>query len=193
MRQFSLTARPLGGDLRAHAVLGGEAGCPAMKGEGDTSMNRAHLVTLHAAMSALLALPPSMLDEIARWLAPAKAQWPRSASAQRKGPRSAPIASPSPRSTPQAGKTRHDLRPTAKTAERKLIAAMQASPGSSIAALANATDVSRSTMERRLQRLAAAGQIEKDHAGRWRPSSSKPLAEEARPARVEPRPPSPSL
>ena len=35
-------------------------------------MNRAHLVTLHAAMSALLALPPSMLDEIARWLAPAK-------------------------------------------------------------------------------------------------------------------------
>ena len=39
-------------------------------------MNREHLVTLHAAMSALLAWPPAVLDEIARWLAPAKAQWP---------------------------------------------------------------------------------------------------------------------
>ena len=131
-------------------------------------MNRAHLVTLHAAMSALLALPPSMLDEIARWLAPAKPNGhdPHPPNGKALDP------SPSPRSTPQAGKTRHDLA-EAKTAERKLIAVMQASPGSSIAALANATDVSRSTMERRLQRLAAAGQIEKDRAGRQ--DGSRPL------------------
>ncbi len=39
-------------------------------------MNRENLVALHAAMSTVLAWPPAVLDEIARWLAPAKAQWP---------------------------------------------------------------------------------------------------------------------
>ena len=144
-------------------------------------MNREQLVELHAAMSALLALPPSMLDEIARWLAPAKPNGHDPTNGADRDP--PPVASP--RSTPHAGKgPAHSV--DARTAERKLIAAMQASPGSSIAALANAVDVSRSTMERRLQRLAAAGQIEKDRAGRWR-------AVEEKAARVEPGPPSPSL
>ena len=164
-------------------------------------MNRENLVMLHAALGELLTWPPGVLDEIARWLAQAakpNGHDPHPPNGKDLDP--PPIASPSPRSTPYAGKSSTRAQPLrhvgpvdARTAERKLIAAMQASPGLSIAALANATDVSRSTMERRLQRLAAAGQIEKDHAGRWRPSSSKPLAEEARPARVEPHPPSPPL
>ena len=66
------------------------------------SMNREQLVELHAAMSALLALPPSMLDEIARWLAPANPNGhdPHPPNGADLDP--PPVASP--RSTPHAGK-----------------------------------------------------------------------------------------
>jgi DNA-binding IclR family transcriptional regulator len=56
----------------------------------------------------------------------------------------------------------------AQAGERKLLAAMQASPGVSANALAKAAAMSRSTAADGLQRLAKRGAIEKDGDGRWR-------------------------
>ena len=108
-RQFRLTASPLGGDLRAHAISGGLEPARLSRNERrDASMNRENLVVLHAAMSTVLAWPPAVLDEIARWLAPAAAKPnghdPHPPNGKDLDP--PPIASPSPRSpaTPHAGK-----------------------------------------------------------------------------------------
>jgi DNA-binding transcriptional ArsR family regulator len=142
-----------------------------------TSMNREQLVTLHAAMSALLALPPSMLDEIARWLAPAAAKPnghdPHPPNGKDLDP--PPIASPS-----HSGKARH-----VATTDERLLAALRDAPGLSAVKLAAASRVHRATVGERLRDLAGRGLVEKDDDGRWR------AVEEARQA--EPRPLSPSL
>jgi DNA-binding transcriptional ArsR family regulator len=162
-------------------------------------MNREDLSTLRDALDVILRLPDALRGQVAAWLAPEATKSNGHGngvgldlSTGAREPISPRAAPPPPRTaaktSTRAQPARHVGPVDARTAERKLIAAMQASPGSSIAALANATEVSRSTMERRLQRLAAAGQIEKDRAGRWRA-----VEEEARPAMVEPHPPSPSL
>ena len=153
-------------------------------------MNWAHLVTLHAAMSALLALPPSMLDEIARWLAPAKPNGHDPHPPNGKDLDPPPIASRRPDPTPHAGKTRHGRSPAAaKTDERKLLDAMRHSPGSPAPQAGYRCRMSADRLWRAAcERLAGRRAVEKDDDGRWRA-----VAEEARPARVEPRPPSPSL
>jgi hypothetical protein len=82
-------------------------------------MNRENLVLLHAAMSTMLAWPPAVLDEIARWLAPAKPNGHDPHPPNGKDPDPPPIASPSPRApaTPHAGKTRHG-RSTSRSSRR---------------------------------------------------------------------------
>jgi DNA-binding transcriptional ArsR family regulator len=134
-------------------------------------MDREHLLTLHVAMGTILTWPPAVLDEIARWLAPAKPN----------GLDSHPPPIASPRSQPHAGKAR----PVATTDERLLVALRDA-PGLSAVKLAAASKVHRTTVGERLRDLAGRGLVEKDDDGRWR------LVEE-KAARVEPGPPSPSL
>jgi DNA-binding transcriptional ArsR family regulator len=133
-------------------------------------MNRAHLVTLHAAMSALLALPPSMLDEIARWLAPAKPNGHDPHPPNGKDLDPPPIASSSPRSpaTPHAGKTRHGRSPAAAKTDERLLEALRDAPGLSAVKLAAAVRINRSTVGDRLRELAGRELVEKDDDGRWR-------------------------
>ena len=133
-------------------------------------MNRAHLVTLHAAMSALLALPPSMLDEIARWLAPAKPNGHDPHPPNGKDLDPPPIASLSPRSpaTPHAGKTRHGRSPAAAKTDERLLEALRDAPGLSAVKLAAAVRINRSTVGGRLRELAGRELVEKDDDGRWR-------------------------
>jgi hypothetical protein len=95
------------------------------------------------------------------------------------------VLPPTPRTVKvQAGRRRKSTF-SAKTAERKLIEAMQANPGLSLIALANAAGSSRSATGDRLRQMALRGVVEKDPTGRW-----KLKGEEPRPtaSREEPRP-----
>jgi DNA-binding transcriptional ArsR family regulator len=147
-------------------------------------MNREHLAVLRGAIDTILDWPDSVRDQIAQWLAPAKPNGhdPHPPN----GKDLPPIASLSPRSTPHAGKTRHGRSP-ADTDER-LLAALRDTPGLSAVKLAAAVRTNRSTVGDRLRELAGRELVEKDDDGRWRV-----VEEKARPARVEPRPSSPSL
>ncbi len=63
----------------------------------------------------------------------------------------------------QTAKARRVVKPSgAKAAERRLLAAMQESPGSSVVALAHAVGAGRSITGERLRRLAMQGAIESD-------------------------------
>ena len=147
-------------------------------------MNRENLVALHAAISVVLAWPPAVLDEIARWLAPAKPNGHDPQPPNGKGLDPPTIASLSPRSTPHAGKTRHVL--AAKKTSELILEALRDAPGLSAAKLSAAVRANRSTVGVRLRELAGRELVEKDDDGRWR------LVEE-KAARVEPGPQSPSL
>ena len=151
-------------------------------------MDREHLLTLHAAMGTILTWPPAVLDEIARWLALAKPNGhdPRPPNGMELDP--PPVASPSPRSSPHAGKTRHGRSPAAAKTDEQLLAALRDAPGLSAVKLAAAVRIHRTTVSERLRDLAGRGLVEKGDDGRWRA-----VEEEARPARVQPRPSSPSL
>ena len=148
-------------------------------------MNRENLVALHTAMGAVLSWPPAVLDEIARWLAPAaKPNGHDPQPSNGKGLDPPPTASPSPRAPPHAGKTRHGLA-AAKTGEL-ILEALRDAPGLSAAKLSVAVRANRSTVGDRLRELTQRGLVEKDADGRWRVVEEKA-------ARVEPGPPSPSL
>jgi DNA-binding transcriptional ArsR family regulator len=133
-------------------------------------MDREELTALRDAIDTLLTWPDSVREQMARWLA-------REAAKPGNGldHDPPPMASAS-RLTPAA-------RPTKGTAgERKLLAAMEASPGASANALAKAAGLSRSTTAERLRRLSANGAIEKDGDGRWR------AVEEPQPRPTQPSP-----
>jgi DNA-binding transcriptional ArsR family regulator len=153
-------------------------------------MNRENLVALQAALATLLTWPPAVLDEIARWLAPAKPNGHDPHPPNGKDLDPPPIASPSPRSpaTPHAGKTRHGRSPAAAKTDERLLEALRDAPGLSAVKLAAAVRINRSTVGDRLRELAERQLVEKDDDGRWRE-----VEEKARPARVEPGPSSPSL
>jgi hypothetical protein len=105
-------------------------------------------------------MPATVRAEMARWLAP---EAPKPNGPDPHPPR---VATPSPPKT--KAKVRGANPTNARTAERQLLAAMRDNPCLSVITLANAAAASRSTTGERLRRLAAAGVVEKDHAGRWR-------------------------
>ena len=72
----------------------------------------------------------------------------------------APIARPRP------AKARRSV--NGPTPERKLLAALQGSTGSSVSALAKAAGANRSSTGERLRGLASRGVVTKDSAGHWR-------------------------
>jgi hypothetical protein len=55
-----------------------------------------------------------------------------------------------------------------RTAERKLLSAIEANPGLSAAGLARSTGLARATVGDQVRRMGAQGRIEKDAHGRWR-------------------------
>jgi len=118
-------------------------------------MTREELTALRDAIDITLALPDSIREMLAQWLAPAAAK----PNGHDPHP-SVPTAPP---------KSRHPKSAfAAKTAEKRLLEALRDNPGLSIAALANAIGSSRSATGERLRQLAARGMVEKDPAGRWK-------------------------
>jgi hypothetical protein len=140
-------------------------------------VNREELVALHAALSTVLTWPEPVLEQVAAWLTPDAPPKPGN-GLDHDPPR---VASP-PRPT-------HAAKPAkANAGERKLLAAMESSPGASANALAKAAGMSRSTAADGLQRLAKRGAIEKDAAGRWRLFSERASPAEAAPRPIQPSP-----
>ena len=147
-------------------------------------MTREELVALRDAIDMTLALPDSLRELLAQWLAPAIAR-PNGRDPHPPAPMPRPEATPTPR--PAASKPHKAKRENpahARTAERRLLAVMRERPGLSVIALANAVNAGRSATGERLRRLAAQELIEKDAAGHWRVT-----AEETGPAAPRPTPP----
>ena len=156
-----------------------------MKGEGP--LTREELVALRDAIDLTLALPDSLRELLAQWLAPAAAK-PNGHDLRPPVPTPPPTAAPAPRpagSKPHTAK-RHDNPAHARAAERRLLAAMRERPGLSSASLAKAVGAGLSTTKERLRRMGAQELIEKGPGGRWQVKSEEP-EDEARPT----MPPSP--
>jgi hypothetical protein len=99
-----------------------------MKGEG--RLTREELVALRDAIDLTLALPDSVRELLAQWLAP-EASKPNGQDPHPPVPLPSPTAAPTPRpaaSKPPTAK-RHDNPAHARAAERKLLAAMRERPG----------------------------------------------------------------
>jgi hypothetical protein len=125
-------------------------------------VDREELLKLHAALGAVLALPDSIRELLAKWLEASK---PNGHDPH------PPVTRPTPRSA-KAGQRKSTF--SAKTAERKLLAAMRDNPGLSVIALANAAGSSRSATGERLRQLALRGLVEKDATGRWKLKGEEP-------------------
>ena len=136
-------------------------------------MDREQLTALRDATDLLLKCPDDVREQLMKWFSP------QAVKSNRQDPPPPPIAS-----TPYVGKSKRG-RPkiSAKTAERKLLAAMADNPGLSVIALANAAGSSWSSTGERLRRLSETGAVEKDATGRWRLAGVKasPTGDEVRP------------
>ena len=135
------------------------------------------------AIDAALALPDSIRELLAQWLAPAAAK-PNG----RDPHPPVPLATPRPT---KAKSTRRVKTIPARAAEQRLLTAMRQNPGLTVIALANAAGSSRSATGERLRQMALRGLVEKDLTGRW-----KLKGEELRPPtqgdELGPRQPSPN-
>jgi hypothetical protein len=135
------------------------------------SMTREELIALRDAIDMTLALPDSLRELLAQWLAP-------EASKPNGHDRSPPTPTPS---TPRPvtpipprvkAEVKHDNPAHARAAERKLLAAMRERPGLSATLLAKAVGAGLSTTKERLRRMGAQELIEK--------APRRPLAGEGR-------------
>jgi hypothetical protein len=109
-------------------------------------MNHEELTALRDLIDLVLRLPDRVRTEAAKWLAPEGAQT-RGNGLDRHPPRTAPTPTSSPKAKvkPNFEAVRRPKLTEARTAEQKLLRAMEDNPGLSIVALANAADASRST------------------------------------------------
>jgi hypothetical protein len=125
-------------------------------------VNREELVQLRDAIDMALALPDSIRELLVRWLGASK-------------PNGHDPHPPTIASEPRRAKARRRKSTfSAKTAERKLLAAMADNPGLSVIALANAAGSSRSATGERLRQMALRGMVEKDITGRWKLKGEEP-------------------
>jgi hypothetical protein len=142
-------------------------------------VNREELVQLRDAIDLTLALPDSIRELLAQWLAPAEAK------PNGHDPRP-PVPTPTPRpATRVKAKAGHDNPAHARAAERELLAAMRERPGLSAALLAKVVGAGLSTTKERLRRMGAQELIEKGVDGHWQVKSDEPRSP---PAREEPGP-----
>ncbi len=137
-------------------------------------MNRDELAALRDAIDLTLALPDSIRELLAQWLAP------ETTKPNGHDPHPPPLAPASAKalsgkSSPLAQKAEAQ----ARASEQRLLAAMRANPGASVDGLAKAAGANRSSTGERLRQLAGRGAVEKDPAGRWRIAEEKPPAGEA--------------
>jgi MarR family len=147
-------------------------------------MNRQELVTLQDAIVTILACPPAVLDEVARWLtAPATKPNGHDYVPTLSTPKAAPTPRPAV-SKPQ--RKHHDNPAHARAAERRLLAVMRDHPGASVEKLAKVVGAGRSTCGERLRRLAAQDLIEKAPDGRWRVKAEESQGEEPGPQQPSP-------
>jgi hypothetical protein len=137
-------------------------------------MTREELTTLRDAIDLTLALPDSVRELLAQWLAPAVAK-PNGHDPHPLVPTPTPKAA----SKPHAAK-RYDNPAHARAAERRLLAAMREHPGLSSASLAKVVGAGLSTTKERLRRMGAQELIEKDPAGRWKLKGEEPRFPSAR-------------
>jgi hypothetical protein len=127
-------------------------------------MTREELTALRDAIDITLALPDSIREMLAQWLAPAAAK------PNGQDPHPPPIA---PKlNAAKALVAAKDVH--ARAAEQKLLAVLRDHPGSSAGSLARASGGALSSTKHRLARLAERGQVEKDAAGRWRLKGEEP-------------------
>jgi len=163
-------------------------------------VTRDELVQLRDALTAVLAWPQPVVDQVARWLAPEPAKPGNGLDHSPPPPTSSESKEGSPRRqpAPYAGKVHRGRPPAsgklakANAGERKLLAAMQANPGASANALAKAAAMSRSTVADGLRRLAKRGAIERDGDGRWQLPVAKVSPAEGASARPPQPPPATS-
>jgi Winged helix-turn-helix DNA-binding len=154
-------------------------------------VEREKLLIVRALIDAFLALPEDLQAEISRLLA---SESPKPNGHDPHPVHGDGVASAPTRSQPgpHIGKARRrKLIFSAKTAERKLLAAMQDNPGLSVIALANAAGSSRSATGERLRQLAARGKIEKGPDGKWKLKGEEPRPP-AQGEAPDPRQPSPN-
>jgi hypothetical protein len=145
-------------------------------------MTREELAQLRDALSATLALPDSVRTMLAQWLSaePSKPNGVDAKPGNGLDRHPAPIApTPRPARTSAVRSTRG-----ARSAERKLLAALQEHPDQSAGALARASGDALTTTKTRLKRLSARGAIERGPAG-WRLKGAEAST------RVQPRPTQP--
>jgi hypothetical protein len=144
---------------------------------GIWSTTRDELAALRDAIDMVLTWPDAVRTEVARWLAPE--------AAKGNGVDPRPPAAPTKEAKVRQAKVRRPNAFSAKTAERKLIAAMADNPGMTVIALANSSNASRSPTGERLRQLAERGVVEKSASGRWRlrddPPDPPPAGEASRP------------
>ena len=143
-------------------------------------MNRDELTALRDVLDLILQLPDDLRDQVAAWLAPPAPKpngqdpHPPPIADARQGAQTGEIPhSPAKRAKAARPASPRALRPggqpsPAKAAERKLLEALRANPGSSVAELARLAGQSRSAGGERLRQLARRGTVEKDVTGRWR-------------------------
>jgi hypothetical protein len=129
-------------------------------------MTREELIQLRDAIDMTLALPDSIREMLAQWLAPAIAK-PNGHDL------SPPVCAP-PRSVAPVKAKAYDIPTHARAAEKKLLAAMRRHPGLSAAGLAKVVGVGLSTTKERLRRMGAQKLIEKAPDGRWRVRGEEP-------------------
>jgi hypothetical protein len=144
-------------------------------------MTREELIQLRDAIDITLALPDSIRELLAQWLAPATAK-PNGHDRHPPVPRPTPKVAPTPR--PAASKP-YDNPAHARSAERKLLASMREHPGLSATSLAKVVGAGLSTTKERLRRMGGQELIEKAPDSRWRVKAEEPRAP---PAREEPGP-----
>jgi hypothetical protein len=125
-------------------------------------MTREQLLELQNALEIVLNWSDDVRDQIAAWIAPDAAPKPGN------GHDPHPPSTHGETSAPRPAKAPPQTKSNSKTAERKLLDALQGSAGMSISALSKATSAGRSTIRERLGELASRGDIEKGDDGLWR-------------------------
>lgn len=136
-----MTGRLAGGDVLRSATAPSK----------NARMTRDELTALRDAIDVVLAWPPAVRDQVAAWLTQAS-------KPNGRDPHPPP---------PRQAKARQSAF-AAKTAERKLIEAMRATPGASVIMLARSVGGNRSSVGEQLRKLALTGAIEKASDGHWR-------------------------
>jgi hypothetical protein len=131
-------------------------------------VTREELVALRDVIDLTLALPDSIREMLAQWLAPAIAK------PNGHGPHPpAPTLTSRP-ATRVKVRAKSDNPAHARAAERRLLAAMRGHPGLSAASLAKVVGAGLSTTKERLRRMGAQELIEKAPDDRWRVKAEEP-------------------